>query len=176
MGGISASRGILSIKPPMRVSLVLRRLCETGLAAERRLWIRYIKRAKKADIMGVDRWVHCGACQRTSIAGPDNRCSLCGQTGQLSDVPPSAPSVKSVNLSGMNVPPTIIEMVPESVARENVLMPIGEENGMLQIVMSNPYDLETITKLQFILARDIQLALAPEEQIVVAINRHYGQS
>jgi hypothetical protein len=126
--------------------------------------------------MGVDRWVHCGACQLTSIAGPGNRCSCCGQTGQLSDVPPPAPSVKSVNLSDMTVPPTIIEMVPESIARENVLIPIGEENGVLQIVMSNPSDYETITKLQFILARDIQLAVAPEEQIVVAINRHYGQS
>jgi type IV pilus assembly protein PilB len=86
------------------------------------------------------------------------------------------PFVKSVNLSDMTVPPTIIEMVPESVARENVLIPIGEENGVLQIVMSNPSDFETITKLQFILARDIQPAVAPEEQIVVAINRHYGQS
>jgi type IV pilus assembly protein PilB len=86
------------------------------------------------------------------------------------------PEVKSVNLSDITVPPTIIEMVPESIARENVLIPIGEENGMLQIVMSNPFDHETITKLQFILARDIQLAVAPEEQIVVAINRHYGQS
>jgi len=84
--------------------------------------------------------------------------------------------MKSVNLSGMSVPPAIIEMVPESIARENVLIPIGEENGVLQIVMSNPSDYDTITKLQFILARDIQLAVAPEEQIVVAINRHYGQS
>ena len=44
--------------------------------------------------------------------------------------------MKSVNLSSMTIPPTIMEMVPESVARENVLIPIGEEKGMLQIVMS----------------------------------------
>ena len=86
------------------------------------------------------------------------------------------PGVKSVNLSNMRIPPTIIAMIPESVARENVLIPIGEENGMLQIVMSNPSDYDTIAKLQFILARDILLAVAPEEQIVAAINRHYGQS
>ena len=84
--------------------------------------------------------------------------------------------VESVNLSDMIVPPAIIAMVPESIARENVVIPIGEANGMLQIVVSNPSDFETITKLQFILARDIQLAVAPEEQIVVANNRHYGQS
>ena len=125
--------------------------------------------------MGVDRWVHCGACQQTSISGPGHRCSFCGQTGQLSDVPPPAPSVKSVNLSDMNVPPTIIEMVPESVARENVLIPIAVKNGMLQIAMRDPSDYDTILKVQFILARDIEPALAPEEQIVAAINRHYRQ-
>ena len=84
------------------------------------------------------------------------------------------PRVKSVNLAELTIPPAIIELVPESVARENVLMPIGEENGILQIVMSNPTDYDTILKVQFILARDIQLAVAPKEQIVVAINRHYG--
>jgi type IV pilus assembly protein PilB len=86
------------------------------------------------------------------------------------------PGMKSVNLSNMTIPPTIIEMVPESVARENVLIPIGEENGVLQIVMSNPSDIDTLAKLQFILARDLLLAVAPEEQIVAAINRHYAPS
>jgi type IV pilus assembly protein PilB len=76
----------------------------------------------------------------------------------------------------MRIPPTIIGIVPESVAREKVLIPIAEQNGMLQIAMSNPFDYDTLMKLQFILARDIQPALALEEQIVAAIYRHYGQS
>ena len=84
--------------------------------------------------------------------------------------------MKYVNLTNMTIPPAILEMVPEAVARENVVIPIGEENGMLQIVNSNPSDHDTLAKLQFILARDILLATAPEEQIVAAINRHYGQS
>ena len=47
---------------------------------------------------------------------------------------------------------------------------------MLQIVMSDPSDYETVTKLQFILNTEIQPVLAPKEQIVEAINRHYGQT
>jgi len=39
---------------------------------------------------------------------------------------------------------------------------------MLRIVVRNPSDYETLSKLQFILARDIQVAVAPEEQIVAA--------
>jgi type IV pilus assembly protein PilB len=49
-----------------------------------------------------------------------------------------------------------------------------EENGILQIVMSDPFDYETIMKLQFILNKAIQPALAPKEQIIDAIDRHYG--
>jgi type IV pilus assembly protein PilB len=83
--------------------------------------------------------------------------------------------VKSVDLSDMTIPPTIIAMLPESVARENVLIPIAEKNGTLQIAMRDPLDYDAILKVHFILARDIEPALAPEEQIVATINRHYGQ-
>lgn len=84
--------------------------------------------------------------------------------------------MKFGDLSNMNIPPTTIELVPESVARENVLIPIAVENGVLHIAMSNPFDYETLLKVQFILDRTIQPALASAEQIVAAINRHYGQS
>src|ERR1019366_5804862 len=84
--------------------------------------------------------------------------------------------LKSVTLTEMTIPAAIIEMVPESVARENVVLPLMEENGILQIVMSDPSDYETVTKLQFILNKEIQPVLAPKEQIIGAINRHYGQT
>lgn len=84
--------------------------------------------------------------------------------------------VKFVDLSNLNVPPTVIAMVPESIARENAVIPIGEANGVPQIAMSDPLDFATIAKLQFLLAKDILLAVAPKEQILAAINRHYGQS
>ena len=83
--------------------------------------------------------------------------------------------VKSVDLSNLTVPPTVLAMVPESTARENAVIPIGEEMGVLRIATSNPSDFETIAKLHFILGRDILLAVAPEEQILAAIDRHYGR-
>jgi type IV pilus assembly protein PilB len=66
--------------------------------------------------------------------------------------------------------------VPESVARENVVLPLSQDNGALKIIMSDPSDFDTVQKLQFILNKDIQPVLAPREQIIEAINRHYGQS
>jgi type IV pilus assembly protein PilB len=76
----------------------------------------------------------------------------------------------------VNIPPAIIEMVPESVARENVVIPLSQENGVLRIGVADAGDFDTLQKLQFILNKDIQPVLAPKEQIIDAINRHYGQT
>jgi type IV pilus assembly protein PilB len=81
-----------------------------------------------------------------------------------------------VNLADMTIPPSVIELVPESVARENVVLPLAQENGALKIIMSDPSDFDTLQKLQFILNKDIQPVLAAREQIIEAINRHYGQT
>ncbi len=84
--------------------------------------------------------------------------------------------LQSVNLTEMTIPPSVVEMVPESVARENVVIPLSQDNGVLKIVISDPSDFDTIQKLQFILNKDIQPVLAAKEQIIEAINRHYGQT
>src|SRR5439155_25093199 len=81
-----------------------------------------------------------------------------------------------VDLTEVTIPPAVIELVPESVARENVVLPMSQENGTLKIIMSDPSDFDTLQKLQFILNKDIQPVLAAREQIVEAINRHYGQT
>ena len=81
-----------------------------------------------------------------------------------------------VDLTEVTIPAAVVELVPESVARENVVLPLAQENGALKIIMSDPSDFDTVQKLQFILNKDIQPVLAPREQIIEAINRHYGQS
>lgn len=81
-----------------------------------------------------------------------------------------------VTLTDLTVPAAVVELVPESVARENVVLPLSHENGALRIALSDPSDFGTLEKLQFILNKDIQPVLAPRDQIVDAINRHYGQS
>ena len=74
--------------------------------------------------------------------------------------------VKSVDLSNLTVPPTVLAMVPKSIARENAVIPIGEEMGVLRIATSNPSDFETIAKLHFILGRDILLAVRPRSRFL----------
>jgi type IV pilus assembly protein PilB len=81
-----------------------------------------------------------------------------------------------VDLREMPIPPHVVELVPESVARENAVIPLEVmEDGTLKVLVSNPYDYETLEKLQFILNRNVEIALATKESILEAINRNYGQ-
>jgi type IV pilus assembly protein PilB len=84
--------------------------------------------------------------------------------------------LKFVNLAEIQVPPEVIELLPESVARENTIFPLAESGGTLRVATSDPTDMDTQEKLRFILNRDVEMALAVREQIVEAINRSYGLS
>ena len=80
-----------------------------------------------------------------------------------------------VDLTTIKIPDHVIQLVPESVARENKIIPISDADGTIKVLVSDPFDIETIEKLRFILNRKVETALASEEQIREAINRYYGQ-
>lgn len=80
-----------------------------------------------------------------------------------------------VDLTEIKIPENVIELVPESVARENAILPLAEVDNSLKVIVSDPFDIETVEKLRFILNRKVETALAPRENILEAINRYYGQ-
>lgn len=80
-----------------------------------------------------------------------------------------------VDLVEYKIPEEVIELVPESVARENAALPLAQEDDALKVAVSDPFDIETIEKLRFILNCKVETALAPREAILEAINRYYGQ-
>ena len=80
-----------------------------------------------------------------------------------------------VDLNEVTIPEEVVEMVPETIARENATLPLTVTGEELKIILSDPMDIETVEKLRFILNRQVQIALAPRENILEAINRYYGQ-
>jgi type IV pilus assembly protein PilB len=81
-----------------------------------------------------------------------------------------------IELDGRQIPHAIIELVTESIARENIVIPIDSDGDSVTIAMHNPNNIEILDKLRFVLNRDIRPVMAPMESIQSAINRHYGQS
>ena len=81
-----------------------------------------------------------------------------------------------VDLTEVEIPESVIELMPETVARENAVIPLEETGtGGLRVLMCNPNDVDTIENLRFILNRDVSVALAPKSLIIGAINTSYGQ-
>ncbi len=95
---------------------------------------------------------------------------------QIANAKAAAFGFQFINLESMEIPPSIIEFVPESVARENVVIPISLEGDQLTVASANPMDFEVMEKLRFILNREIEMVMSDKESIIAAINRHYGQS
>jgi type IV pilus assembly protein PilB len=81
-----------------------------------------------------------------------------------------------VELREIEIPASVVELVPESLARENIVMPLSQESGAIRVIMHDPLDFETIDKLRFVLNREIEVSLAPKEAIVEAINKYYGSA
>jgi len=80
------------------------------------------------------------------------------------------------DLDNIEIPHTLIEMVPESVARENTCIPVEFQGERLVVAVPDAMNIEVMDKLRFILNRDVELTTASRESILAAINRHYGQS
>ena len=82
-----------------------------------------------------------------------------------------------VDLASIQIPASVIQMVPESVARENLVIPLSlDDAGSLTVAMHDPQRWDVLDKLRFIINREIKQVIAPKDVIQQAINRHYGQS
>ena len=77
-------------------------------------------------------------------------------------------------LGNCAIPLPIVECMPESVARENGVLPLSLQGNNLFIAAKNPFDYDLMQKLQFILNKDIIPVGAEAEDIQAAISRYYG--
>lgn len=82
----------------------------------------------------------------------------------------------TVNLARYAPPRDVLELVPESVARENLVFPLDVQEWTLLIAAADPNNYDTVQKLQFILNRDVVQVGADEADVRRAINRNYGEA
>jgi len=94
---------------------------------------------------------------------------------QVAKVTADAYRLPFMDLRLATIEEMVIDLVPESVARENSIVPISQSQQSLTIAISDPADRDTIEKLRFILNRDILTVVASHEAIVETINQRYGQ-
>ncbi len=133
----------------------------------------------------------CPGCSKNfqvkaEFAGRKTKCPTCGISLLVPShlpvskrtVPASTKSAATSRDSGLtyfDIARDVLEMVPESVARENTIIPIQMSGNKIRIAMADTSNRDTLDKLRFILNCDIEPVNMPKEQIEQAIDRWYAQ-
>jgi hypothetical protein len=97
---------------------------------------------------------------------------LLSMRGALNEAGPTDTPLSSEDI----VEATLLALVPEAVARENVVFPLSLDGDTLTLAAVNAGDVMFADKLRFLLNKNVRLVPTPRRQIIEAINRHYGQS
>jgi type IV pilus assembly protein PilB len=74
-----------------------------------------------------------------------------------------------------DIPPEVVECLPESVCRENDVLPLVNEADRLVVAVAADHALDLIEKLRFILNKRIETRLAWPDDIRRAIDHYYGR-
>ncbi|HEV2966347.1 MAG TPA: ATPase, T2SS/T4P/T4SS family, partial [Chthoniobacterales bacterium] len=72
------------------------------------------------------------------------------------------------------IPSAILKLIPSGLARLHRALPIGLSGNTLRIALADPLDPHAAEDLRFALGKDVDVAVAPTEQIEERIKEHYG--
>lgn len=80
------------------------------------------------------------------------------------------------NLLSRRIPSEVIRLVPASVARENLVVPISADAETLVLAAVDANDIAVADKLRFLLAKNIRLLPAPAHDVRKAVEKFYGRA
>ena len=79
-----------------------------------------------------------------------------------------------VDLTNREIPPGIIKLIPSGLARLHRALPVEMNRNTLRVALSDPLDMRATEDLRFALGKDIDVVVAPTEQVEELIKRYYG--
>jgi len=79
-----------------------------------------------------------------------------------------------IDLSENEIAPEILRLIPAGLARLHQALPIAAHGNTLTVALLDPLDLRAAEDLRFALGKNVQVVVAPTEQIADRINRCYG--
>jgi type IV pilus assembly protein PilB len=79
-----------------------------------------------------------------------------------------------VDLSAKVIPPDVINQIRAEDARRFKVIPVGDGESGLIVAVGDPFDIDTIDSLSFVLQREVELVCASPEKIRQALIKYYG--
>jgi type IV pilus assembly protein PilB len=82
--------------------------------------------------------------------------------------------VEYIDLSEKQIAPAVFKLIPSGLARLHRALPIGLNGNTLRVALADPLDLRAAEDLRFALGKDVDVVVAPTEQIDDRIKEYYG--
>jgi hypothetical protein len=104
------------------------------------------------------------------------RYDLLTTRGALAESEPAVPQearALTQRLANQQVDLQVLELVPESVAREQNVIPLAFDGETITFASDRPDDIGLADRLRFLLAKDVQLVSAARDAIRAAIDLNY---
>jgi type IV pilus assembly protein PilB len=79
-----------------------------------------------------------------------------------------------VDLTGVEIPENVVRLIPSGLARLHRALPIGLSGNTLRVVLVDPLDLRAAEDLRFGLGKDVDVVVAPSDQVEERIKQYYG--
>jgi len=79
-----------------------------------------------------------------------------------------------VDLAEKEIPPAVLKLIPSGLARLHRALPIGMSGNTLRVALVDPLDPRAAEDLRFALGKDVDVVVAPTEQIENRIKEYYG--
>ncbi len=81
-----------------------------------------------------------------------------------------------IDLDQHSVEKSALELIPDKIVRENIVLPLGHEGNRLKILIHDPLDLDMLDMLRFRLNTELECCLSPKSKIKRYIDTFMGDN
>lgn len=85
-------------------------------------------------------------------------------------------SIPLITLRDFEIPKKVIALVPRELVKNYIVIPVGIQQSKLTLVMANPLDFYAVDDIRFVTQLYLEMAVAPEQEIIAAIAKYYPVS
>lgn len=85
-------------------------------------------------------------------------------------------SIPFITLRELDIPKKVISLVPGELVKNYIVIPIAKKQDKLTLVMANPLDFYAVDDVRFATQLHVDVAVAPEQEIILAINKYYPEA
>ncbi len=94
---------------------------------------------------------------------------------ELGDALAKEMGVSWIDLAKESLDTEAVELIPEHLARQNLMLPVSvKEDGSVQMAMVDPENIPGLESFQMLLNKELHPLLAFEQDLLSAIDKHYG--